>query len=151
MRCAMVQGEWKPKKIKNPAYKGKWVHPEIDNPEYVADSNLCKFTDIDVLGFDLWQVKAGTIFDNVLVAVGEANTPVDEAKKHADDTWAKTKVAEKTMKDEIDEKEKKAQEEADKKKKEEGVLSLPNLFTRTCKYIYSYDLRVTTSCTYLIY
>jgi calreticulin len=119
------KGEWKPKKIKNPAYKGKWEHPEIDNPEYVADSNLYKYSDISTLGFDLWQVKAGTIFDNVLVAVGDANTPVDEARKHADDTWAKTKVAEKTMKDEIDEKEKKAQEEADKKKKEEGVLALP--------------------------
>lgn len=119
-----AQGEWKPKKIKNPAYKGKWVHPEIDNPEYVADSNLYKYTDINAIGFDLWQVKAGTIFDNVLVAVGEGNTPVDEAKKQAEETWAKTKVAEKTMKDEIDEKEKKAQEEADKKKKEEGVLML---------------------------
>ena len=30
-------GEWKPKQIKNPAYKGKWVHPEIDNPEYKED------------------------------------------------------------------------------------------------------------------
>ena len=119
-----MQGEWKPKKIKNPAYKGKWEHPEIDNPEYVADSNLYKYSDIGVLGFDLWQVKAGTIFDNVLVAVGEGSAAVDEARKHADDTWAKTKVPEKAMKDELDEKEKKVQEEADKKKKEEGVLPL---------------------------
>lgn len=97
------------------------MHPEIDNPDYVADSNLYKYTDISTIGFDLWQVKAGTIFDNVLVAVGDGSTPVEEARKHADETWAKTKVAEKTMKDEIDEKEKKAAEEAEKKRKEEGA------------------------------
>ena len=65
--------------------------------------------------------EAGTIFDNVLVAVGDGSTPVEEARKHADETSAKTKVAEKTMKDEIDEKEKKAAEEAEKKRKEEGA------------------------------
>ena len=43
------------------------MHPEIDNPEYEADANLYKFDDIGAVGFDLWQVKAGTIFDNILV------------------------------------------------------------------------------------
>ena len=28
-------GEWKAKMMKNPAYKGKWVHPGIDNPYYL--------------------------------------------------------------------------------------------------------------------
>ncbi len=27
-------------KIPNPAYKGPWVHPEIDNPDYAEDKNI---------------------------------------------------------------------------------------------------------------
>ena len=44
--------------IDNPAYKGEWVHPEIDNPDYAPDSELYKFDDIGAIGFDLWQVCA---------------------------------------------------------------------------------------------
>lgn len=53
-----MQGEWKPKQIDNPNYKGAWVHPEIDNPEYSPDSNIYKFEKIGVIGLDLWQVRA---------------------------------------------------------------------------------------------
>merc|ERR1712019_323698 len=59
------KGEWKPKQIDNPAYKGEWIHPEIDNPEYVADDSLYKYGDIGNVGFEIWQVKSGTIFDNI--------------------------------------------------------------------------------------
>lgn len=52
----ILQGEWKPKKIDNPNYKGVWVHPEIDNPEYSPDSEIYKFGSIGVIGLDLWQV-----------------------------------------------------------------------------------------------
>ena len=48
-------GEWKPKQIKNPAYKGKWVHPEIDNPEYKEDKEIYAFEDFGRIGLDLWQ------------------------------------------------------------------------------------------------
>lgn len=51
-----MQGEWKPKQIDNPNYKGVWVHPEIDNPEYSPDSEIYKFDNIGVIGLDLWQV-----------------------------------------------------------------------------------------------
>merc|ERR1711881_351354 len=61
------KGEWKPKQIDNPAYKGEWVHPEIDNPDYAPDDTLYKFDDIGHVGFEIWQVKSGTIFDNILV------------------------------------------------------------------------------------
>jgi len=108
------KGEWKPRQIKNPKYQGVWVHPEIDNPEYEADSNLYRFTDMGVVGFDLWQVKAGTIFDNILVT-----DDVDVAKKFAEDTWGKNKDAEKKMKEGIDEEEKKKKDEEDKKRKDE--------------------------------
>jgi len=59
-----VQGEWKPKQISNPAYKGKWVHPEIDNPDYQPDEHLYRYTDIGAIGFDLWQVCAEHIYCN---------------------------------------------------------------------------------------
>jgi len=55
--CSYPQGEWNPKQIDNPDYKGVWVHPEIDNPEYSADDSIYKFDSISVLGLDLWQVN----------------------------------------------------------------------------------------------
>merc|ERR1712033_153735 len=61
------KGEWKPRQKDNQNYKGKWVHPEIDNPEYSADDKLYSYSDFGVIGFDLWQVKSGTIFDNILI------------------------------------------------------------------------------------
>jgi len=61
------KGEWKPKKISNPAYKGPWVHPEIPNPDYKDDNTLYRYSDIGSVGIDVWQVKSGTIFDNIIV------------------------------------------------------------------------------------
>lgn len=61
------KGEWKPKQIDNPNFKGQWVHPMIDNPEYSADDALYKYSDIGVIGLDLWQVKSGSSFDNLLI------------------------------------------------------------------------------------
>ena len=109
-----LQGEWKPKQIKNPDYKGKWIHPEIDNPEYTPDDELYLYEDWGAIGFDLWQVKAGTIFDNVLIT-----DSVEEAKAHAAETFDQLKVAEKEKKDKFDEQERKRIEEEEKKRKEE--------------------------------
>merc|ERR1712142_1123523 len=106
------KGEWKPRQIDNPDYKGPWVHPEIDNPEYNEDEakTIAKFDEVCKLGFDLWQVKSGTIFDNIIITDDPA-----VAKKHGEDFWAVTKDAEKAMKDEQDEEErKKAEAEAKK-------------------------------------
>jgi len=108
------KGEWKPRQIKNPNYKGEWIHPEIDNSEYTQDDFLYRFKNIGAIGFDLWQVKSGTIFDNLLVT----DDP-EYAKKYAEDTWGKNKDAEKKMKEKLDEEDKKKQEEEDKKRKEE--------------------------------
>jgi len=109
------KGEWKPRQIDNPDYKGPWVHPEIDNPEYNEEeaATLGKFDEVCKLGFDLWQVKSGTIFDNIMITDDPA-----EAKKAGEDLWAVTKDAEKKMKDEQDEEERK-KAEADAKKDED--------------------------------
>ena len=53
----LISGDWKPPMIKNPAYKGKWVHPEIDNPDYAPDSEIYSFADFGRIGLDLWQVR----------------------------------------------------------------------------------------------
>jgi len=102
------KGEWKPRQIDNPAYKGKWVHPMVPNPEYDADEvkEIGKYKEFCTIGFDLWQVKSGTIFDNVLVT----DDP-EHAKKVGEETWAVTKEGEKKMKEEQDEEEKKKAEE----------------------------------------
>merc|ERR1712043_146840 len=88
------------------------VHPEIDNPEYNEEEaqTIAKFDEVCKIGFDLWQVKSGTIFDNIIITDDPA-----AAKKHGEDFWAVTKDAEKKMKDEQDEEErKKAEAEAQK-------------------------------------
>merc|ERR1712066_410492 len=68
-------GEWTGKRISNPAYKGMWEAKKIANPEYEDDDKVYKFDDFGFLGFDLWQVKGGTIFDNIIVTdeVAEAD------------------------------------------------------------------------------
>merc|ERR1711902_326720 len=69
-----------------------------------------KFDEVCKVGLDLWQVKSGTIFDNLIITDDPA-----AAKKAGEDLWAVTKEAEKEMKDEQDEEErKKADEEAKK-------------------------------------
>jgi calreticulin len=104
------KGEWKAKQIDNPNYKGPWVHPEIDNPEYVPDDKLYRFPEICSVGFDLWQVKAGTIFDNVLITDSEK-----EADEVQADILERVKL-EKKMKEKLDEEERKT---ADAEKKDD--------------------------------
>merc|ERR1712146_165552 len=101
-------GEWKPKMIDNPAYKGEWVHPEIDNPDFKDDAEMYKVCDpCDMVGFELWQVKAGSIFDDIIVT-----DSVDEAKAAGD------KTMEKIEKEIHEAEEKKKREEEDKKREE---------------------------------
>mmetsp|Transcript_9040 Transcript_9040/g.13535 ORF Transcript_9040/g.13535 Transcript_9040/m.13535 type:complete len:403 (+) Transcript_9040:61-1269(+) len=102
------KGEWKPKRIKNPDYKGPWVHPMIANPDYEDDDTLYNFKDLGAIAFDLWQVKSGTIFDNMIIS-----DSVEEAEAFLEETFTPMKEAEKTMFEEY-EKAKKEAEEAEK-------------------------------------
>merc|ERR1712137_1078796 len=72
------QGEWSAPMIPNPAYKGQWEHPMIDNPDYVYDSEIYAYKTAGV-GIEIWQVKSGCLFDNILVT----NDPA-EAKAAAE-------------------------------------------------------------------
>merc|ERR1712216_843707 len=97
-------GAWEAPQIDNPEFKGPWEAKMIDNPKYVADDNLYKYANFGSVGIDVWQVKSGTIFDNILITYD-----VDYAKQHA----------EKAMKEKADEEKRKKDEEERKKKEEE--------------------------------
>merc|ERR1711865_129686 len=89
-------------------------HPEIANPEYVDDDSMYQMVDSAAVGFDLWQVKAGTIFDNIIVT-----DDVQEAEAYLEETFGANKAAEKKMFDEIKEEEKKKEEDDDDEEEEE--------------------------------
>merc|ERR1712039_890614 len=103
------KGEWSAKRISNPAYKGFWEQKKIANPEYKDDDKLYRYSDFGFLGFDLWQVKGGTIFDNIILTDDKA-----EADKFAK-KWKELSEVEKSKKKEEDE----AKKPEDKKEEDE--------------------------------
>jgi len=109
------KGDWSVKRISNPAYVGFWESKKIDNPEYVDDNNVYKFADFGFIGFDLWQVKSGSIFDNVIVCDDKAEADVFAAK------WKALSEIEKAGKAKEDEEKKKEDEskKGEEKKKED--------------------------------
>ncbi|CAK9152910.1 unnamed protein product [Ilex paraguariensis] len=97
------KGPWKQKTIKNPNYMGEWKAPMIDNPDFKDDPDIYVYHHLRYVGIELWQVKSGTLFDNVLVC----DDP-EYAKQLAEDTWGKHKDAEQIA---FDEAEKRREEE----------------------------------------
>merc|ERR1712124_171035 len=102
------KGPWSAKRIKNPDYKGEWKPKQIDNPKY--DEELVTFPVLEHVGFELWTVNNGTIFDNIYI--GDS---IEEAKALAAATTDVSIPKEKDAKDAWD-KERKAAEEAAKPK-----------------------------------
>jgi calreticulin len=90
------QGPYQSKMIDNPDYKGKWEHPMVDNPDYKFDPDMFKVCKdgCSHVGFELWQVKTGTLFDDIIVT-----DSVEEAEEYAKETFFKKKDAEKAMYD----------------------------------------------------
>merc|ERR1711920_1173109 len=116
------KGDWSVKRIENPAYKGIWEAKKIANPEYVDDDKVYSYADFGFLGFDLWQVKGGTIFDNVIVCddVAEADAfaqkwkatnEIETAKKKEEDDSKKASEAKADAEDDDDDEDKKEAEE----------------------------------------
>jgi len=101
------KGDWMVKRISNPAYKGFWEAKKIANPDYVDDDTVYKFADFGFIGFDLWQVKGNTIFDNIILTDDKAEADTF-AKK-----WKELSAVEKAKKKEEDDA-KKAEEDAKK-------------------------------------
>ncbi|KAK6143867.1 hypothetical protein DH2020_024215 [Rehmannia glutinosa] len=106
-------GEWTAPTIPNPEYKGPWkpksfklASPNVDIiADFKDDPDLYVFPKLKYVGIELWQVKSGTLFDNVLVS----DDP-EYAKKLAEETWGKQKDAEKAA---FDEEEKKREAETE--------------------------------------
>merc|ERR1712228_84732 len=107
------KGEWTGKRISNPTWKGIWEAKKIANPEYEDDDKIYSYADFGFLGFDLWQVKGGTIFDNVIVCddVAEADAfaqkwkatnEIETAKKKEEDDSKKTSEAKADAEDDDD-------------------------------------------------
>jgi len=104
------KGEWMVKRISNPNYKGIWKAKDIDNPEFEDDENIYSYDDFGFIGFDLWQVKGGTIFDNIIITDDKAEA--DEFAKK----WKTLSDKEKEKKKEDDEKKKEEEKKEDEKK-----------------------------------
>merc|ERR1712226_436431 len=101
-------GEWEAPMKDNPEYKGEWSAKRIANPEYKDDDSLYKYADFGFLGFDLWQVKGGTIFDNIILT--DDKTEADAFSKK----WKELSEVEKSKKKEEEESKK-----TDEKKKDD--------------------------------
>ena len=85
------KGAWKAKRIPNPAYKGIWKPKQIANPDFEDDSDLYLMREpVATVGIDLWQVKSGSIFDNLIVS-----DDAKEVEAYIAETYGKTSAAEK--------------------------------------------------------
>jgi len=100
-------GEWHAKKIDNPDYKGEWKPAQIDNKDYDASVQLAAYESFYV-GYELWIVNNGTIFDNILVT-----DDIDYAKAQGEKLWRPTKDGEKDIKEAYDKANKPDEPEAD--------------------------------------
>merc|ERR1712060_842626 len=109
-------------RISNPAYKGVWEAKKIANPEYVGDNEIYSFADFGFIGFDLWQVKGGTIFDNLIICdeVAEADSmakkwkalsEVETAKKKEEDDKKAAEAPKEAEDDDDDDDEEKTESE----------------------------------------
>lgn len=88
-KCETGCGSWTPPMIGNADYKGPWIAPEIenpnfqgtwqprkiDNPDYYELENPYQFDNsVGGLGFELWNMDGGVLFDNIYLgnAIAEA-------------------------------------------------------------------------------
>jgi len=119
---AAYKGEWNVKRISNPAYKGIWEAKKIANPEYEDDDKVYKFDEFGFIGFDLWQVKSGTIFDNIIITDDKSEadafakswkelSDVEKAEKAKEDEAKKADTAKKEDEDDDDDEDEKDAED----------------------------------------
>jgi len=99
------KGEWVAPKVTNPAYKGEWSPKQIKNDKYEEGVQLAAYDKMGVIGFELWVVNNGTIFDNILVT-----DDLEYAKAQGEKLWRPTKDGEKEKKEAWDKENKPADE-----------------------------------------
>ena len=98
------KGEWFAPKITNPAYKGEWSPKQIKNKDFVEGEQLAAYDSFHV-GYELWVVNNGTIFDNILVTDDK-----EYAKAQGEKLWKPTSEGEKEKKEAWDKENKPADE-----------------------------------------
>ncbi|KAL2330157.1 hypothetical protein Fmac_017738 [Flemingia macrophylla] len=116
------KGPWKRKKIKNPNYKGKWKTPWIDNPEFEDDPDLYVLKPIKYVGIEVWQVKGGSVFDNILICDDPdyARQVVEEVLANREIEKEGFEEAEKVRKAKEEEEAQRAREEGERRRRERG-------------------------------
>lgn len=116
------KGEWRARMIPNPEYKGEWIHPLVANPDYFDDDNLYAYENIGTVGFELWQVKSGTIFDNILLTddaaeaenLAKVTKALQDAERQAEEEERKQREEEQKRQQEEEEKNKAAESSEEK-------------------------------------
>merc|ERR1719240_531283 len=108
------KGEWVAKKIDNPDYKGEWKPAQIANKDYEEGVQLAAF-DSSYIGYELWTVNNGTIFDNILVT-----DDLEYAKAQGEKLWRPTSKGEKEVKEKWDKENKPADDPVDDDAGEDG-------------------------------
>ncbi|GMY32575.1 calreticulin-3-like isoform X1 [Fagus crenata] len=114
------KGPWKRKKIKNPNYKGKWKIPFIDNPEFEDDPDLYVLKPIKYVGIEVWQVKAGSVYDNILICDDPeyAKQVVEEIFTNREIEKEALEEAEKERRAREEEESRRAREDGERRKRE---------------------------------
>lgn len=132
------KGEWTQKKIPNPDYKGKWSPPKIPNPEYRPDPSLHAYNTA-YIGFDLWQVKSGSIFDNIIIT-----DDIEAATSFAEETFENFRTKEKEAKRVLDKRDApKKEEESEQpgfeelKEDEDDIIDMDVTFNKEGKVVVS--------------
>ncbi|XP_027354047.1 calreticulin-3 isoform X2 [Abrus precatorius] len=97
-------GLWKAPKVPNPAYK-----------EFEDDPDLYVLKPIKYVGIEVWQVKAGSVYDNILIC----DDP-QYAKQTVEEFMANNREAEKEAFEEAEKERKAREEEEAQRAREEG-------------------------------
>lgn len=84
IRNPLYKGPWNQPMIDNPAFRGKWSPKTIPNPNYVEVKNPGFFDSVAAVGFDLWTLQNGTLFDNILVS---DSMTLEQLKDLTEKTW----------------------------------------------------------------
>eukprot|EP00922_Rhytidocystis_sp_ex-Travisia-forbesii_P025410 GHVS01037306.1.p1 GENE.GHVS01037306.1~~GHVS01037306.1.p1 ORF type:complete len:736 (-),score=198.31 GHVS01037306.1:450-2657(-) len=98
-------GPWEAPQVPNPAYKGPWQPPMIANPDFMGswkprtivnpdyfEQPLFAMGPVDSVGFELWTMQSGLLFDNILVG-----SNFGDAQDFAKETWELRNTVESEM------------------------------------------------------
>ncbi|EOR01850.1 Calnexin-like protein [Wallemia ichthyophaga EXF-994] len=67
----LYKGPWTPPSIVNPDYKGPWSPRKIENPDYFLDNHPHALPPVYAVGFEIWSMSAGILFDNIFIGDDE--------------------------------------------------------------------------------